>query len=436
VPAAAPILRLTCLEGDQCSVYFEPSGTCDGGECGGGVPNQYSGSQDQTARAQNTGGSAPAAAGESGSSCSPYCGRESGSGASSTIQLTPHVSVDASLPNAAAIAASFAKSSAGFDLSSISNPGLEATAESRELFDWCKVSSSSICSDTLLQEFSQVLFSFEGGPSQVGLGNLVIACGGGQSFTPDTQVVLADGTTKPLDKVTIGDKVKATDPSTGKTTPETVTTVWVNHDSDLMDLTVVSNGKLTTIHTTQDHLFWDDTRRQWVEVRDLAQGDRLKTDDQTTVTVDTQTKVPTSADMWDLTVATTHDFYVVTTPLTAVLVHNDSCPNPNGRNGGLAHQAKVAQLQAEVEERGSTVRAEFKIRTPNGFKTSRFMDVAEIGKDGAPVRFYQVGRQTSSGIPVMRESQAIWDVVTSEDMNAGVPITFVPYNLTEDEGGR
>lgn len=45
------------------------------------------------------------------------------------------------------------------------------------------------------------------------------------SFTPDTRVLMADGTTKKIKDVDIGDKVVATDPETGKTKTETVTVV-------------------------------------------------------------------------------------------------------------------------------------------------------------------------------------------------------------------
>jgi hypothetical protein len=39
------------------------------------------------------------------------------------------------------------------------------------------------------------------------------------------------------------------------------------------------------------------------------------------------------------------------------------------------------------------------------------------------VEFYQVGKLTSGGLPVMRESQAIWDVWSVSN----IPVTFEPY---------
>jgi len=63
------------------------------------------------------------------------------------------------------------------------------------------------------------------------------------------------------------------------------------------------------------------------------------------------------------------------------------------------------------------------VETQGGFKPIRYVDVAALDQEGNPVEFYQVGRQTAGAFPVMRESQAIWDIWSVSD----VPVTFVPY---------
>ena len=81
-------------------------------------------------------------------------------------------------------------------------------------------------------------------------------CGGCpcHSFTPDTRVVMADGTTKPLKDIRLGDTVHATDPTTGATSTKQVTALHHNQDTDLTDLTVTtSSGARAVIHTTQKH---------------------------------------------------------------------------------------------------------------------------------------------------------------------------------------
>jgi hypothetical protein len=152
-----------------------------------------------------------------------------------------------------------------------------------------------------------------------------LSCGG-QSFTPDTEVQLANGAKIPISQVRVGDMVMATDTATGKTQAEPVTTLWVNHDDDLMDVTVKTASGTSTIKSTQHHLFWDLITHAWVQADDLTAGTALQTPTGVTATVVATTIVPGSADMWDLTVTNDHDFYVVVSAesQTAVLVHN--CP--------------------------------------------------------------------------------------------------------------
>jgi hypothetical protein len=126
-------------------------------------------------------------------------------------------------------------------------------------------------------------------------------------------VVLASGAVVPISQVKVGDQVQATDPATGKPSAQTVTAVWVNHDTDLMDVTVSAHGVTSTIHTTQHHPFWDATRHAWVDANQLHPGDHLTTTDGTTAVVIGTAIVPGAGDMWDLTIANTHDFYVTAT---------------------------------------------------------------------------------------------------------------------------
>ncbi len=138
---------------------------------------------------------------------------------------------------------------------------------------------------------------------------------------------MADGSAKRLDHVKAGDKVTATDPATGKTRSRIVTKVWVNHDTDLMDVTVRSGGTTSVIHSTQHHLFWDDTHHTWVEAGHLKPGDRLRTGNGRAALVAVVATVPGTAYMWDLTVTSYHDFYVAAAT-SAILVHNCSLPKP------------------------------------------------------------------------------------------------------------
>jgi RHS repeat-associated protein len=103
-------------------------------------------------------------------------------------------------------------------------------------------------------------------------------------------------------------------------------------------------------------------------------------------------------------------------------------PNPYGRAGGPAHQARVNEVASDVESRGLEAVREHRVLTPGGARGSRYVDVA--GRDpatGGIVEMHQVGRQTSTGQALARERQAIQDI---EQCGVGVQcgVQFHPYN--------
>jgi hypothetical protein len=100
----------------------------------------------------------------------------------------------------------------------------------------------------------------------------------GHSFTPGTKVVLASGAAVAISSLKVGDKVRSVDPKTEKSTVRMVAKVHVNHDSDLLDLTVMRNGHRAVMHTTARHPFWSQSRKAWVRADQLGTTDELKTD--------------------------------------------------------------------------------------------------------------------------------------------------------------
>jgi hypothetical protein len=142
----------------------------------------------------------------------------------------------------------------------------------------------------------------------------------GQSFTAVTAVLMSNGSTKPISEVKAGDKVRATDPTTGKTTDQTVEAVHVDHDRAMTDLAVEVNGRKTVVHTTQQHPFWDKTTKRWVDAGDLTPSARLAANGRAVVVI-TVVNFASVRDMYDLTVSNVHTFYVIA-GWTPVLVHN------------------------------------------------------------------------------------------------------------------
>jgi hypothetical protein len=168
------------------------------------------------------------------------------------------------------------------------------------------------------------------------------ACG--ESFTPGTKVLLASGTAVAIASLKPGDKVLATSTKTGRTQPEPVKAVLINHDTDLYDLTIETDGRTAVIDTTSRHLFWDVTAHRWVRAQHLDDGTELMSPGHAVVRV-TGSRVPavTSGYMWDLTVTSDHDFYVQTA-VAAVLVHN--CPTVPGGVDNLGNGVKMSTSDA------------------------------------------------------------------------------------------
>ena len=142
------------------------------------------------------------------------------------------------------------------------------------------------------------------------------------SFAAGTLVVLADGSTKAIDKVAVGDRVRTTDPATGEEVVRTVTQLHLDHDTDMADVVVRDGaGREATVHTTQHHRFWDDTKGGWIDAGALLAGDRLHSDDGSTTTVVAVRSWDAAQWMYDLTVDGVHTFYV-RAGTNPVLVHN------------------------------------------------------------------------------------------------------------------
>lgn len=142
------------------------------------------------------------------------------------------------------------------------------------------------------------------------------------SFDPETDVLMADGTTKDIAKVQVGDTVIATDPETGKQGPRTVTnTIEGEGDKTLVDITIDGN----TITATDSHPFWNETTNTWTDAQHLKQGDKVQTATGTTATVDSVTVYKQHAKVNNLTIDDLHTYYVMAGNVS-VLVHNAGGP--------------------------------------------------------------------------------------------------------------
>ena len=85
------------------------------------------------------------------------------------------------------------------------------------------------------------------------------------SFSADTKVVLADGRAKAISQVRLGDAVRSTDPTTGRTTAHRVTHLFRHDDTDLADVTVLDDhGHREVVRMTAHHPFWVSGENRWL----------------------------------------------------------------------------------------------------------------------------------------------------------------------------
>lgn len=150
---------------------------------------------------------------------------------------------------------------------------------------------------------------------------------GCNSFVPGTAVVMADGSSKPIEEVELGDQVLATDSETGETTVEDVVATIVGHgDKVLVDITLEdANGDETTVTATDNHPIWvtdGDGSGTWTNAVELQRGDLLRTPDGATVNVqNVGTYVVHDVTVHNLTVVDVHTYYAGSAK-QAALTHN------------------------------------------------------------------------------------------------------------------
>ncbi|MEH1164367.1 polymorphic toxin-type HINT domain-containing protein [Micromonospora sp. CPCC 205539] len=140
------------------------------------------------------------------------------------------------------------------------------------------------------------------------------------SFSGDTKVLMADGTSKPISEIKVGDEVEAADPETSESGGRRVSNLWI-HEDDVRELGVAGS----VLATTEDHPFWNATDREWQRADELEIGDRLTGPEGTPVLVTGRvSKASTPATAYNLRVDGLHTYFVLTGS-APVLVHNAGC---------------------------------------------------------------------------------------------------------------
>ncbi len=144
-------------------------------------------------------------------------------------------------------------------------------------------------------------------------------------FLAGTDVLMADGSTKNIEDVEIGDEVLATDPYSGESGPRKVTRlIRTEDDKQFNTLSIATEDGVEQLTATHEHPFWSPSEKAWIAAGDLTPDMTLLTDDGSTVIVTGNNPFARYARTYNLTVDDIHTYYVLAGD-TPVLVHNSGC---------------------------------------------------------------------------------------------------------------
>lgn len=194
-----------------------------------------------------------------------------------------------------------------------------------------------------------------GSSGDSGSGKAGGSCPVGNSFVPGTKVVMADGSTKAIEDVKVGDKVLVTDPETGRTTVRTVTAEIRGEGlKHLVEVTVDTDGdqgdETASVTATDGHPFWVEELGAWIDATDLKAGEWLRTSAGTHVQITAVARWTAAGEtVHNLTVRDTHTYYVLA-GATPVLVHNSG----GTECGASGLQQRAEDLQNQVGWSGTT----------------------------------------------------------------------------------
>ncbi|REH41089.1 intein/intein [Kutzneria buriramensis] len=175
------------------------------------------------------------------------------------------------------------------------------------------------------------------------------------SFPAGTPVLMADGTHRPIEQLVAGNRVLATNPTTGETTARSVISALHHSAQNLLDVDLNGGGGLTT---TRGHRLYV-VDKGWKTASNLRPGDRVHARDGSTPSVAAVHDRNGRPDetVYDLTIADVHTFYVLAGS-TSVLVHNSDCTTFHAEyNGGGEIWADLIDgvLSMAVERNSSSV---------------------------------------------------------------------------------
>ncbi|WP_407841416.1 HYD1 signature containing ADP-ribosyltransferase family protein [Streptomyces sp. DSM 116496] len=175
---------------------------------------------------------------------------------------------------------------------------------------------------------------------------------GGNCFLAGTLVLMADGTTKKIEDIAVGDEVSATDPQTGDTKPRPVTELIRSEgEKHLNEISIETPTGVQKITATREHPFWSHSHKNWINAGELKPGTELLTNEGKIAKVAENRPFTETVKTYNFTVEDLHTYYALAGD-TPILVHND-CPetyyhytNEAGHDGILESKSMLPSLKA------------------------------------------------------------------------------------------
>ena len=151
----------------------------------------------------------------------------------------------------------------------------------------------------------------------------------------------------PIEQITVGMMVYATNPETGETELKEVVNSFIRESSELVHITV--NGEEIT--ATPTHPFWV-PQKGWTDAIDLRAGDKLQLLNGEYVIIEQvqHELLETPVTVYNFEVEGFHTYYVTE---SCILVHNANCGHtaPEG-GGGVTDRIKVGNTNVEFSHGG------------------------------------------------------------------------------------
>ncbi|XUM02539.1 Hint domain-containing protein [Streptomyces venezuelae ATCC 10712] len=197
-------------------------------------------------------------------------------------------------------------------------------------------------------------------------------CVSPHSFPTGTRVLLADGTTRAIEDIRVGDRVAASSPLGRDSVARPVTDVLTTEDDKDFTRLATSVG---TVTATDTHPFWLADERRWVDAGDIESGALLRVPSGATPPVSKVDRFTQRRTTHDLTVAGLHSYYVgVGGGAASVLVHNNDC--------NVAKARTAAQMMELAKENAKLASSYQRVLVKEQVDAARMKARAQAQKEG------------------------------------------------------